>query len=101
MVLRRKCMAIEEKTLGVNHPQYAASLNNTALILVKMASAVTLRALYHVIILLRTAAKSSNTARWGGALDSARLTAPDMATFALSLIPTALCRPPPHPGQAG
>ena len=72
MVLRRKCMAIEEKTLGVNHPQYAASLNNTALILVKMASAVTLRALYHVLILLRTAAKSSNTARGCGARDSAQ-----------------------------
>ena len=31
--LRYQCMAIERKTLGKNHPQWAASLNNTAAIL--------------------------------------------------------------------
>ena len=33
MKLRYECLAIEKKTLGEEHPQYAASLNNLAALL--------------------------------------------------------------------
>ena len=40
MVLRERCLKIEEKALGENHPQVAASLNNKAALLTEMVSVV-------------------------------------------------------------